>query len=198
MFINATSGDGVYCSLGIYESVVGNGADVGLLYQNSKWYSYAASESCGWLSGTISINPSQNPSVQLDLTIISNTSVLLEVYDAASHQFIGKDVFEIISKQKPIWKLDPSGYQMGFYRFDSIAQNKETLTSGSFLEHSKVSNWVVFSKKQPSTPILISKEWTALQNRGFDVGPCCSEAEKATITVHTQSEYSGSDVSIHY
>jgi len=192
---NISSGDGVYSSLGVYETTNGNGADIGLTFQDNYWYSYAASEKKGWMSGSIKIPSFEAPLLYISATIVEINTICFRVTDFEKKNEIGKDFFIFEDEMK----LNPLGLNIGFYRFDSIAQSHETLKSGSSLSNSIVKEWKYYSNVDTlRTEVLATKEFVAIQNRGYPAGKCCSEQEKKTIALHSEMEFYGSDLSIKY
>lgn len=208
--VNLASKDGVYVSLGVYNTQTGAGADVGFTFdeRSQSWCLYAASEK-GWVSGSIAIPKTLYPCVdvlvsmveidsrQISYNQLGNNTANIQVVatDSASGKTIGIDIIHGEALD-PSLMLNPLGTNIGYYRFDSIAQPApETLASGTVFENSETLLWSVFNR---TFSTLVVEEFVAKSNRGFPAGPCCSEREKKTITVQSQIAYHSSIISIRY
>lgn len=189
--------DGFFLSLGIYNTVAGNqstavAADVGFEFMpdTGKWGAYAADE-LGWHFTNVHINPTNHPCVDLSLLVTSDATLI--VTDPVTGVYLDGHTF---SDLDPDLKLNADGNDIGYYRFDSIAEPKgnETLDTGSRLNRQKWSNWNFHADSGSvlATPTYV---WTDGTNAP---GPCCSDAEESTITVYSQSQWYTSDVTIYY
>lgn len=189
--------DGVYQSLGIYNSETGAGADIGFTHTKDvtdgrfKWVTYG-NDMTGRKKGGIVVDPRQHPRVDLRIDIPAAGSLRMTVRDHLTGALIGQ---ESISGWDPKLGIDPSGQKIGWYRFDSIAQPKEEFGDGTKLQNAVSRNWRLYNGKRSalSKPNLITPSVF-----GYPPGPCCSEAEKARITVRNERRWYASNVTITY
>ena len=187
--------DGFYVSLGIFNRINGVSADVGLTYdpQEKKWLSYANDDK-GWKSGNISIDSLLNQCVNASLSIVHGF-IRYTIRTVDGSTILGEDIY-LPSQVDPSLNLTTNSSDMGFYRFDSIAQTKETLKSGSQMVHAQMMNWMIELSSQ--WIVSADPEYIASNVRGYAPGSCCTEQEINTITVHTQVKWNQSDISISY
>lgn len=187
--------DGFYVSLGVYNRLNGVGLDVGLTYdwKMSRWSSYA-NDNLGWKSGSILIDPLINTCYNVSLNLIDG-NVHYEIRRENDSTPIGHDIFDR-SQIDPLLNLTVNSSNFGFYRFDSIAQAKETLKSGSQMSHSVVKQWIF----QFFSGEIISADQVHIASnvRGYAPGPCCTANEIDTIKIHQQTKWNQSNISIFY
>ena len=187
--------DGFYISLGIFNRFNGYSLDVGLTYdyQHETWVSYG-NDRIGWKFGNISIDSRQNPCINVSL-LISDYSIAYRIRTENGSSILGEDIF-LPSELDPFLNLTKNSSNFGFYRFDSIAQTKETLKSGSQIIHAKMNNWKL--QLHSGQMVFAESFYIASDVRGYKPGPCCTEEEINTITVDEQIKWKQSDVSIRY
>jgi hypothetical protein len=187
--------DGFYLSLGIFNRYNGVSLDVGLTYdpQTRKCLSYA-NDARGWKSGNIEIDPSINRCINTSLSV-TNGYVNYLVRTRNGSMILGQDLY-LPSQLDPLLNLTRNSSNFGFYRFDSIAQTKETLKSGSLMMHALTAEWLL----QLDAQILVPArgKYMASNIHGYPPGPCCTQAEMNTITVYNQSEWNQADILISY
>lgn len=194
--LNLTSfTDGFYISLGIFNRFNGYSLDIGLTYdlKTQKWFSYG-NDRLGWKNGNISIDSKLNSCINVSLSIHENyTNFIVRTKNGSV--ILGEDIF-FSSELDPVLNFTKNNTNFGFYRFDSIAQTKETLKSGSQLLHAKMEYW----KLELYSGEYVSAEqvYIASDVHGFKPGPCCTVDEINTIMVHEETKWNQSDVSIHY
>jgi hypothetical protein len=190
-------GDGVYQGLGVFNTVTGVGGDFGFVHFKDrldgryKWIIYGNDETTGWRVGDLIIDPAVHPWIDLKVDIPQNGQMRMTVRDHASGTTLGQ---QVMSGWNPRLGLNPAGTHIGWYRFDSIAQRPELLTSGSELRHAQTRNWKLYENGwYRATP-----EWIAGGVRGYLPGQCCSMAEKAKVTPSAEVPWYASSVSIIY
>jgi len=224
--------DGLFQSLGIYNTVTGAGADIGFTAvpmgnsKRVKWVNYAAS-SKGWVSGSIEIDPQGGDGncIIVMVDVLDIKKVPDSLHNAGSSaDSIGIEIVALtISPHTrefslagvnyiPASELDKDlllnsqGKNIGFYRFDSIAQNApETLSTGSKLQFAVWKDWSLYGIAQQQNAgdsiivVPVTESLVAMSNHGYKVGPCCSSSELSTVTVHgMMASYSKSNVTIKY
>lgn len=183
-------------SLGVYNTDTGAGADIGFTFDNAaylrdnttqRWGAYANSEA-GWRSSDLMVDAAVHACVRVTL-FPSSTSAMTLVVDG-----VGQAVFD---KLDPQLRLNTEGVDLGYYRFDSIAQNPpETLRGGAQLLNSTWSDWVFWDVEHRLFPA--TRERVADVVHGYLAGPCCTDAEKSKIYVAREVEWTESQVSIDY
>ena len=190
-----SSSDGFYVSLGMYNRWNGVSIDVGLTFDWTRrsWTSYA-NDDRGWKSGSISLDPLTRPCVDVFLTI-ADGSIKYQVREENQSTLLGQDVY-LSSQIDPMLNLTRNSSNFGFYRFDSIAQIKETLKTGSQMISSRTNKWLF---ELQSGEILLADATSIASNvRGYPPGPCCTDGERKTITVLQEIKWNQSNVSISY
>ncbi len=187
--------DGFYISLGIFNRFNGYSLDIGLTYdfKSEKWFSYG-NDRLGWKYGKISIDSKLNPCINVSLFIKDN-SINYIVRTKNSSIILGEDIY-LSSQLDPFLNLTKNNSNFGFYRFDSIAQTKETLKSGSQIIHAKMQNWILQFYSENLVPAEESN--IASNVRGYKPGPCCTKDEISTINVYQETKWNQSDISIRY
>lgn len=189
--------EGVYQSLGIYNTETGAGADIGFTYVKDatdgryKWATYG-NDMTARKDGRIVVDPRQHPRVDLRIDIPAKGSLRMTVRDHASGELIGQ---ESMVGWDPKLGIDPSGTKIGWYRFDSIAQPKENFSSGTRLQEAVSQNWRLYHGKGWT---LAKPNLIAPSVYGYPPGKCCSEAEKERITVTGERPWYASTVTIMY
>jgi len=187
--------DGFYISLGIFNRFNGYSLDIGLTYdlKRDKWFSYG-NDRLGWKNGNISIDSKLNPCINVSLFINDNyINYIIRTKNGSI--ILGEDI-HFSSELDPFLNLTKNNSNFGFYRFDSIAQNKETLKTGSEMIRAKMENWIL---QLYSGEIVPSEEsYIASNVQGYNPGPCCTKDEINTITVYQQMKWNQSDISIRY
>lgn len=189
--------DGVYQSLGLYNTETGAGADIGFTHVKDaadgrhKWATYG-NDMTARKDGRIFVDPTRHPRVDLRIDIPAKGSLRLTVRDHSTGELIGQ---ESMTGWDPKLGIDPSGAKIGWYRFDSIAQPKEDFKSGTSLKNAVSQNWRLYHGKgwTLAKPSLI-----ASSVYGYSPGRCCSEAEKERITVTGERQWYASTVTITY
>jgi hypothetical protein len=193
--LNLTSADGFYISLGIFNRFNGYSLDIGLTYdfKKEKWFSYG-NDRVGWKNGNISIDSKLNNCINVSL-LINDDYINYKIRTKNGSIILGEDSF-LSSELDPFLNFTKNNSNFGFYRFDSIAQDKETLKTGSQLIHAKMDNWILqlYSGKFVSA----EESYIAADVHGYKPGPCCTEEEINTITVYEQLKWNQSDISILY
>lgn len=187
--------DGFYISLGIFNRFNGYSLDIGLTYdlKTQKWFSYG-NDRIGWKNGNISIDSKLTPCINVSLFINDNyVNYIIRTKNGSI--ILGEDTF-FSSELDPYLNFTKNNSNFGFYRFDSIAQIKETLKSGSQLLHVKMENWTL--KLYSGKYVSAEESYIASSVHGFEPGPCCTKDEINTIMIHEQIKWNQSDVSIHY
>ncbi|CAF0829325.1 unnamed protein product [Adineta steineri] len=194
---NLTSfSDGFYVSLGIFNRYNGVSLDIGLTfdYEKNKWFSYG-NDRLGWKSGSISIDTKEINCINVSLSIIDDYIKYIIRTENGSI-ILGEDIY-VSSQIDPLLNLTKnSSNNFGFYRFDSIAQNKETLKSGSQMIHAQMTHWLFQLHSGEIVPAQQSN--IALNVSGYSPGPCCTHDEINTINVYQQIKWNQSDISINY
>ena len=187
--------DGFYVSLGIFNRDNGVSIDVGLTYdpQVKNWFSYANDDK-GWKSGNISIDSSTDQCINASLSVVGG-SIRYTIRKEDDSTVLGEDIY-LPSQVDPSLNLTANSSDMGFYRFDSIAQTKETLKSGSQMIHAQMMNWMI--ELSSKSIVSTDAQYIASNVRGYPPGPCCTEQEINTIHVHSQMKWNQSDISISY
>lgn len=187
--------DGFYVSLGIFNRVNGYSLDIGLTYdyQQHKWISYG-NDRIGWKFGNISIDSKENLCINVSL-FIADSSIVYRIRTENGSSILGEDIL-FSSQLDPFLNLTKNSSNFGFYRFDSIAQTKETLKSGSQIIDAKMYNWKF--QLHGGQIVFAEQLYIASDVRGYQPGPCCTQEEINTITVHEQTKWKQSDISIHY
>jgi len=195
--LNLTSfQDGFYISLGVFNRFNGVSLDIGLTFdfKKNKWFSYG-NDRLGWKSGNISIDSKMNRCINVSLAII-NDQINYTIRTENGSILLGKDIY-FSSQIDPLLNLtkNNSNY-FGFYRFDSIAQDKETLKSGSQMIHAQMKGW---NLELDSGKIVPAEEFNIASNvSGYQPGRCCTKEEINTIQIHQQTKWNQSDLSISY
>ena len=187
--------DGFYISLGIFNRFNGYSFDIGLTYdiKREKWFSYG-NDRLGWKNGNISIDSKINPCINVSL-LINENSIKYTIRSKNNSLILGEDIYKS-SQLDPFLNFTSTNSNFGFYRFDSIAQIKETLKSGSQLLHAKIEQWIL---QLDSRKYVSSNEFYIASNvRGYHPGSCCTIDEINTITVYQQIKWNQSDISIRY
>lgn len=179
--------DAFYASLGAYTGA--GSVDVGIWSGGTgsnadSWYAYANGTLTHWAYGSFQFSQSQDPKVLLSVLVGTN-SLTLDAFNAQSDAAIGSSSFS-----ESGYGFGSSGGGVGFYRFDSLAQNSENLADGSSLTGQAWSDVA-------ATPTGSSAE---MVNPGIVsiAGPECSKPEQRTVHVLSQTKWYASDVSIHY
>ncbi|CAF3369214.1 unnamed protein product [Rotaria sp. Silwood2] len=187
--------DGFFISLGIFNRFNGVSLDIGLTYEprTNKWWSYA-NDVRGWKFGSISIDSSVTRCINISLSI-SDGYVKYLVRTSNDSIILGQDLY-LVSQLDPQLNLTVNSSNLGFYRFDSIAQTKETLKSGSCMIHAQLTEWLLELKSQVYVPAR--GDYMASNIRGYPPGPCCTKNEISTILVHNETEWNQADISISY
>lgn len=190
--------EGIYQSLGLFNAATGAGGDIGFMHVKDadgtyRWVNYGA-DGAGWKYGAILIDPAQHPSIDVLLEIPARGSLQMTVRDHRSGRALGSQTF---SQWHPSLDLTPAGTNIGWYRFDSIAQNPENkdLKSGSKLVDARTNAWTLYAADGWSLalPGLIAPEVF-----GYAPGKCCSAEEQARIDVRFEARWYASTVDIHY
>lgn len=185
-------GDGFYQSLGVYNTKNGYAADAGFTYVPERriWASFAADQT-GWKYGTILVDPERHPCVDVSLQV-GNRQLTMAAQDSASGRPIGKQTFRNLD---PELRLNAAGEGIGFYRFDSIAQLRETLVGGSRLERAAAGGWRFYDgvTSVPAAGLFVNRS-----GNPWPPGPCCGWLARWTVSVHAAQEWEYSDVSITY
>jgi len=192
---SAQATDGFYVSLGIYSTITGAGADIGLTLMNGSetlWMVYEF-DANGWQSGSTIIDRTITPCIDVLVFPNNNNSASLIVADANNGSVLGLDTF---NNMDSAIQLNSNGTNIGFYRFDSIAQAPENLTDGSYMKGVNSSNWILFSNT-PNLPTLVFPSYVG-DAYGYPPGKCCSPAEVATISTTNELNWYQAIVSISY
>jgi hypothetical protein len=193
---NVTSfDDGFYISLGIFNRFNGVSLDIGLTYDftKDKWLSYG-NDRLGWKSGNISIDSKINRCINVSLSIINDTINYIIRTENGSIK-LGQDIY-LSSQIDPLFNLTKNNSNIGFYRFDSIAQTKETLKSGSQMINAQMTDWIFEFESGIIVPA--TQSYIASNVHGYNPGPCCTINEINTIIVNQQVKWNQSDISIRY
>ncbi|CAF1404223.1 unnamed protein product [Adineta ricciae] len=188
--------DGFYISLGVFNRFNGVSLDIGLTFdlEKNRWFSYG-NDRLGWKSGSISIDSNENRCINVSLSIF-NDYIHYIIRNSNGSIILGEDKFYSFQIDPLLNLTKNNSDSFGFYRFDSIAQSKETLKSGSQLIHAQMFNWTV---KFSSGEILPANEYNIAKNiSGYSPGICCSNQEIKTIEIHQQIKWNQSDISIRY
>jgi hypothetical protein len=194
--LNVTSfTDGFYISLGIFNRFNGYSLDIGLTYdfKKSKWFSYG-NDRIGWKNGNISIDSKLNSCINVSLFIKDNYINYI-VKTINNSIILGEDIY-FSSELDPYLNFTKNNSNFGFYRFDSIAQTKETLKTGSQIIHAKMENWIL---EFYSGKLVPSEEsYIASNVHGYSPGRCCTKDEINTITINQENKWNKADISIRY
>jgi len=190
---------GFYQSYGVFSTSTGHGADIGFGYDldSGSWGSIYNDEVTGYQNGNVTVVALQNPCVNVTL-IALDRAVSMNVTDTFTGTNLGCDVWTHVDPQLG---LNSKGTNIGWYRFDSIAQDPpETLRGGVALQHAVERDWMLQTSQPFGDWVDAGPHVIALNNSGYAPGPCCSPAERSTITVHASGtlQYSASNVSIVY
>jgi hypothetical protein len=190
---------GFYQSYGVFSTSTGHGADIGFAYDldSTLWGSVYNDEVTGYQNGNVTVVPPQHPCVNVTLTALDG-AVSMNVTDALSGKNLGCDLWTHVDPQLG---LNSNGTDIGWYRFDSIAQDPpETLRGGVGLQRAVERDWMLQMSQSSGDWVVAGPHLIAPNNSGFAPGPCCSPAERSTITVHASGtlQYSASNVSIVY
>ncbi|CAF1585230.1 unnamed protein product [Rotaria magnacalcarata] len=187
--------DGFFISLGVFNRLNGAGLDIGLtcVPQTDKWWSYA-NDALGWKSGNISISSSTNRCINISLSI-SNGCVKYFIRTNNGSIILGQDLYTA-SQLDPQLNLTVNSSNFGFYRFDSIAQTKETLKSGSSMIHAQLVEWLLELESHVFVPAR--GDFMASSIRGYPPGPCCTSDEINAIHTYNETKWNQADISIVY
>ncbi|UJR13411.1 hypothetical protein I4U23_000426 [Adineta vaga] len=188
--------DGFYISLGIFNRFNGISLDIGLTfdYKKNLWFSYG-NDRLGWKSGNISIDSKQYHCIHVSLSIY-NDYIHYMIKNENNSIVLGEDKY--FSYQiDPLLNLTKDNINsFGFYRFDSIAQNKETLKSGSQMIYASMKKW---NLRSLSGEILPANQYNIATNvSGYPPGPCCTNQERNTIHIYQEIKWNQSNISIQY
>lgn len=190
-------GDGIYQGLGVFNSATGVGGDFGFVHFKDrldgryKWIIYGNDEKTGWRAGDLIIDPTVHPWIDLKVDIPQNGQMRMTVRDHASGVALGQ---QVMSGWDPRLGLNRSGTNIGWYRFDAIAQRSELLTSGSQLRGAKTKNWKLYDDGW----YRATSEWVAGSVSGYLPGQCCSMEAKGKVSPSAEVPWYESTVSIIY
>jgi hypothetical protein len=136
-----------------------------------------------------------NRCINVSLSIIDDSIHYLILRENGSI-ILGEDIY-FSSQIDPLLNLTKNNSNhFGFYRFDSIAQDKETLKSGSQMIHAQMKGW---NLELESGTIVPAEQFNIASNvSGYQPGPCCTKEEINTINVYQQTKWNQSDLSISY
>ena len=194
--LNLTSfTDGFYISLGIFNRFNGYSLDIGLTYdvKTEKWFSYG-NDRIGWKDGKISIDSKENPCINASLSI-NDDYISYKIRTKNGSILLGEDIY-FSSQLDPFLNFTKNNSNFGFYRFDSIAQTKETLKTGSQINNAKMTNWIL--QLDSGRTVSAEESYIASDVHGYQPGSCCTEQEIKTITVYEQTKWNQSEISIRY
>ena len=124
---------------------------------------------------------------------ISNNTIIYSIKTENGSIKLGEDIY-FSSQIDPQLNLTQNNTNFGFYRFDSIAQTKETLKTGSQLINALMYNWTF--EFQPGFIVPANQTYIASNVHGYNPGPCCTIKEINTITVNQQIKWNQSSISI--
>jgi hypothetical protein len=192
---NREGKDGVYQSLGVFNTSTGAGGDIGFVHFKDtdgkyKWANYG-NDATGWKNGSIKVDPAVNPWIDVLVDMPENGKLRMTVKDHTSGTALGTQTF---TGWDSALGLNPAGTNIGWYRFDSIANSPENLTSGTKLQGANTNNWKLYDGAWFSaTPTFI-----ATSVNGYPPGKCCSTEEKNKITVRVEEQWYASSVDIIY
>lgn len=187
--------DGFFISLGVFNRFNGVGLDIGLTYvpETRKWSSYA-NDARGWKSGSISVDSLLHPCINISLSV-SDLHVNYIVRTDNGSVMLGLDSY-FVSQLDPQLNLTVNDSNIGFYRFDSIAQTRETLKTGSSMIHAQLIEWLL--ELESHIFVRAQGDYMASSIRGYPPGPCCTKSEISTIHVFNETKWNQAEISIIY
>ncbi|CAF1297301.1 unnamed protein product [Didymodactylos carnosus] len=178
-----------YISLGIYNRFNGVSLDIGLFYENDikRWLGFVH-DARGWQFGNMMIDPTTYPCIYLVVYIADDK--IIQRLQAGTMEQQAQYELSSFDPNLNLTQLD----QLGFYRFDSILQERfENLKSGSKMLNVEMKDWVLY---------LNNTDWVAAEPPYIASnisGPCCTQDEINTVNVYNQpQQWSQSNISISY
>ncbi len=185
---NGSGTDGFYASSGVWSTATSTGADIGVYTKgngsSATWNLFESGNYDHWWPSNYTFSQSAHPYIYEEVTIPSPNYLGLTIIDANTWTTI----YSVNVYVSSSYGFTTSGANDEMYRMDSIAQNTENLTDGSYLSYQSWSNVYEYN----------SYGYNLVTSYGLMAGPQCSSKEVATVKVWSSSAWYASDISITY